>query len=107
MRSLRPALMVALAAALLVHGGTAAAAPPDFTAAEKLCVAQGGAWLGTRLESGRIVYRCDFSGFGSGREEMDLDKLRPARALCQSAYNGDLLANLLPDAYYDCFTTPP
>jgi hypothetical protein len=100
-------LVVGAAAALLVNAGTAAAAPPDFTAAEKLCTAQGGAWLGVRFESGRIVYRCDFSGFGSGREEMDLDKLRTARALCRAAYNGDLLANLLPDAaYYDCFITP-
>ena len=34
-------LVVGVAAALLMHAGTAAAAPPDFWAAAKLCEAQG------------------------------------------------------------------
>jgi hypothetical protein len=97
MRTLRW-LVVGVAAALLVQAGTAAAAPPDFTAAEKLCAAQGG----IRFESSGGVYRCYFSGFGPGREELDEDKVRIARPLCESTYNGFLFASFIPGAYYEC-----
>jgi hypothetical protein len=67
-------------------------------AAVKLCAAQGG----IRFESSDGVYRCYCSGFGSGRQELDEHKVRVARPLCESAYNGFIFASFIPGAYYEC-----
>jgi hypothetical protein len=89
-------LVMGVAAALLVHAETAAAAPPDFTAAAKLCAAQGGQFA-SRLDGS--AYRCSFSEAMSPRE------LSTARALC-TAYNGLLSATLSSPAHYECIIQP-
>jgi hypothetical protein len=71
-------LVVGAAAALLVNAGTATAAP-DFTAAEKLCAAQGG----EIISEGTNLYTCRLSRF------VDLDRGdRAAVQLCESVYRG-------------------
>jgi hypothetical protein len=89
-------LILGAAAALLVNAGTVAAAPPDFTAAERLCAAQGG-HFSSRLDGS--AYRCAFS------EAMNQHELRTAHALC-TVYNGLLSATLNSPASYECTIQP-
>jgi hypothetical protein len=87
-------LALGAAAALLVNAGSAAAAPPDFKQAERLCVRQGG---------------IDFNQFGNlytcriGRELTDRD-LHVARRLCESAYKGSFVDP--SPAVYGCTSIP-
>ena len=95
MRTIR-GLIVGAAVALLVHAGTATAAPPNFTAAANLCAAQGG-HFSSRLDGS--AYRCTFS------EAMNQHELRTAHALC-TVYNGLLSATLNSPASYECTIQP-
>jgi hypothetical protein len=74
-------LVLGAVTALLVNTGTAAAAPPNFTPAEKLCAAQGGEFHGV---GDVLAYECTRldSPFNDA-------ELRVASALCEGAYKGE------------------
>jgi hypothetical protein len=90
MRKLRW-LVLGAAAALLVNAGSAAAAPPNFTPAEKLCAAQGGLFSEISIVYGCLTNQPPFS-------ERDL---RVASRLCGSAYKGTFLV-LAAGRVYEC-----
>jgi hypothetical protein len=85
------ATLLVTAAAALGAVGTPAAAPPNFTAAEHICTADGGVFA----SFGSTYYLCgNFSGFTSD--------LRAARALCENAYGGHFRTVPPARQLYDC-----
>lgn len=65
-----------------VGASSASAAPPDFTAAQRLCEAQGG--LFGAIPDDR--YACNFYDWMSGSPTEE--EVRAGRALCEQVYKG-------------------
>jgi putative hemolysin len=88
-----------LAVSVLAMGGSAAmAASPDFRAAERLCVAQGGEF--SVVEN---AYFCVMSD----QEELTYTEIFAAEVMCYRAYGGTLDAVTgWEGVYYTC-TLPP